>query len=116
MRKIHELMIQDVIWSHENLYKSKANCGYLTDKDTVYCNFRKEFIFTCRYRGEDREIHVVQLLKVAENTSPYNSKYTYANYQLTAQIGFLRHVFSGEKAIKALKALLTGTRVKFGEK
>ena len=110
MRRIHELMIQDVILSHENLYKSKANCGYLTDKDTVYCNFRKEFIFTCLYRGENREIHVVQLLKVSENEPPYNRQYTYANYHLTVQIGFLCKVVSGEKAITTLKALLEETR------
>jgi len=116
MRRIHELMIQDVILSHENLYKSKANCGYLTDKDTVYCNFRKEFIFTCRYREEEREIQVLQILKVAENESPYNRNYTYANYHVTVQIGFLCQVFDGEKAIKALKALLEETKVKFGEK
>jgi hypothetical protein len=106
MRKIHKLLLQDIILSHEHLYESKSKCGYLTDKDTVHCDFRKELIFNCRYKGENSEIHVMQVMKVSDNEYPYNQKYTYAVYHVSVQIGFLSQVFSGQKAINEMKQLL----------
>ncbi len=111
MRKIHELMIQDVILTHRHLYESEQKCGWLTDKDTRHCSFKKEFLIDVRYPGarnnESIQVHVLQKLTVNENEYPYNRVYTYAHYEIEVQVGFMTKVYTGAKAIKELSALLT---------
>lgn len=112
MRKIHELMIQDVILSHENLYKSKHNCGYLTTKDTFkeQTEFTKRFSFNTKYKGELVKISVIQYLCLRGD---------YVDYFVSARIGDEKikvghktwnkyHKY--DKGIKVLKALLEETR------
>ncbi len=103
MRKIHKLMIQDVIITHTLLYKSKENCKQLTDEDTEYCNFRKDFTFICEYRGEKREIRVLQIVKLKEIL---DKSYTYPYYQLGVQLGALTPWYYGELAFHCLERLL----------
>jgi hypothetical protein len=111
MRKIHELMIQDVILSHTNLYKF-VNSGYLTTKDTFkqYTEFTKRFSFNTKYKGEFVKVSVLQYLCL-------NGEYV--DYFVSARIGneiikVGRKEFNKyhkyEKGIKVLQTLLEDKR------
>lgn len=105
MRKIHKLLLQDIILSHEHLYESKSKCGYLTDKDTGGCHFEKSIVFDIYYGLKNVPVRASQSIKIDENRYPYKSRYSYTEYEVLFQIGNGK-LFTGQKAIKEMKELL----------
>jgi len=112
MRKIHKLMIQDVILSHENLYKSKHNCECLTTKDTFkeVTEFRKRFSFNTKYKGEIVKISVLQYLCLNGQYGDYFVSARIGNEKIQVGHKTWNKYHKYEKGIKVLKALLDQTR------
>lgn len=112
MRKIHQLMIQDVILSHENLYKSESNCGYLTTKDTFkdVTQFTKRFSFNTKYKGEFVKISVLQYLCLRGRYVEYFVSSRIGNEKIQVGNKTWNKYHKYQKGIKVLKALLEETR------
>lgn len=110
MRRIHKLIIQDVIQSHELYQFQKATTRgdrvqYLTSKDTIESTIKKEL----KFNYQMNEIYIHQEITIPSNPKPYH-RYTYCKYQLNVIITNIylnnTQTYKKEKAIKALQLLL----------